>query len=593
MGSVRSAAVAFGVGNVLAAVAVVAGGLASRGWLIVAGVVVGWAAGVVANRTEAWTEISTRTGLDRIATGARMVLVTAALSAVAAASPALTYAACAVVILACWSVAAAVLIASTTRHPMCAVRNLEGPRPAALLERPVAAARAVATVFPAADVVVVVAVVAAVAAGTSAATLTVAAVAAVVAVALGTAAALWPNVQSLRQASVGNAAVVAAVERLSPQAVVHVSAGAGQARYILGQWLPALESLRLRTLVVVREPGQIAALPETSLPVVLAPSGRELSRVVVPSVRVAFYLANGTLNGDLLREPLVRSVFLNHGDSDKSTSANPFNRVYDELWVAGQAAVDRYAAAGVDLAPDRFRIIGRPQLEGLAVGPRPQAEHLTMLYAPTFEGYFEESNYSSLERMGVTIVESLLRQRPDVAIVFKPHPATGHQRTAMTEARHRIERLLRAANSAGGRHTVVADQPGMTLYDAFAQSDVLLTDVSSVATDFLWTQRPLIATNPRGLDHATFAQTFPSLASAYLLDPDGSDVVRLVDLATGDDPLREHRLETKRYVLGDAAGGPIAAFVDTADDAYARAVAHAEKVRNTFTFGESASDTEQ
>jgi hypothetical protein len=386
-----------------------------------------------------------------------------------------------------------------------------------------------------------------------------------------------------RRAPAGGPTIVAALRELSPQAVVHLSGEARKPPYILGQWLPALEALRLRTFIVVREASQLQTLPPTTLPVVLARTGRDVSHMVVPSVRVAFYLANGAVNGDLLREPLVRHVFLNHGDSDKATSANPFNRVYDELWVAGQAAIDRYRAAGIAIPDEAFTIVGRPQLEALPVGARSAGSARTVLYAPTFEGYFEEANYSSLESMGPDIVRALLEHRPPVRVIFKAHPSTGHQRSGMVRARAEVERLLRDANAGGAAHDVVGDRSALSLYEAFHESDVLISDVSSVLTDFLWTERPIIATNPRGLDHPELVSRFPSHAAGYVLDS-GGDVGPLLTAALCNDSKAEERGRVKRYVLGDPPGGALQAFVAAADRAYDAAVAHATRVENTFSF---------
>ena len=87
------------------------------------------------------------------------------------------------------------------------------------------------------------------------------------------------------------------------------------------------------------------------MPVVYAPKTRHVEELIRPTTMVAYYLANAGKNVHLLREASIRHVFLNHGDSDKSTSANPVSRVYDGVWVAGQAAIDRYKAAGNKYVP--------------------------------------------------------------------------------------------------------------------------------------------------------------------------------------------------------------------------------------------------
>ena len=97
------------------------------------------------------------------------------------------------------------------------------------------------------------------------------------------------------------------------------------------------------------------------------------------AVRVAFFVANGQKNGDLWRNPHLRHVFLGHGDSDKATSATPIARLYDQVWVAGRAGIDRYRAAGIDIPEGATAIHGAELPETpsttTASAPRPSATH--------------------------------------------------------------------------------------------------------------------------------------------------------------------------------------------------------------------------
>lgn len=346
------------------------------------------------------------------------------------------------------------------------------------------------------------------------------------------------------------------INREAPAALVYITAGTGQGRHLLSPWLPTLEALPDGCLIVVREASHLAALEATSLRVVYAPTTRNLERAIVPSLRVAFFLGNSAKNIDLQRYPNLRHVFLGHGDSDKSPSANPMARVYDQIWVAGQAAIDRYAAAGVDLPADRFMIVGRPQVERLHRGPLGQ-QPPTVLYAPTFEGYLDETNYTSLETMGPEIVRRLLAHHPAVRICFRPHPSTGLIRPGMRAARIEVDRLL---SESGGDHLGSDTQVGRPLQEAFDAADVLIADVSGVASDFLWTLRPIIAGNPRGFSAEEFARRYPSQSANYLLTaPEQID--QLIDLALGDDPGLPGRTAIAGYVLGEHPDGPTATFI--------------------------------
>lgn len=376
-------------------------------------------------------------------------------------------------------------------------------------------------------------------------------------------------------------AVLAELAAVSPSAVVYMSAGPGQSKYILNQWLSSFEAMSQPSFIMVREASQLAPIADTRLPLVYAPSTRHVEDLTLPGIRLAFYLANAGKNVHLLRDAAIKHVFLNHGDSDKSTSANPVARAYDEVWVAGQAAVDRYHAAGIDIAPERFAIVGRPQVESLLVGPLTGTAGKCVLYAPTFEGYYEESNYSSLERMGTELVRRMLAERPDVRILFKPHPASGVQRPGMRRARLEITRLLREAPAAPG-HLVVDDEPGMTLYDCFAMADVLVSDVSSVVTDFLHTERPIVTSNPRDMHPDDFYTTFPTQQSSYVLDRALADLDAVMDDALGPDSMYEQRRAMKLYVLGDLPQGPLRAFSVHADRLVEQAETDLGRIQNQF-----------
>jgi len=380
--------------------------------------------------------------------------------------------------------------------------------------------------------------------------------AAAVAAALGYLA--WTALQALavhRNQRGWGEELLADLTRTAPSYLVYVSLGARQSKYIVNQWLPALDALPRTGLLVVREASQLTPLAATATPVVYAPTNRDVERLTLPSVRVAFYLAYGERNTTLLREPRLKHVMLAHGDSDKATSANALIRVFDETWVAGQAAIDRFHTAGIDMPASRFAVIGRPQAAGLPVGPSTWTPKV-LLYAPTFEGYYANTTHSSLDVLGVELVRRLLAGHPELRVWFRPHPASGVNRPSMLAAIADIEAMLR---DAGDGNLVVADR-SLDLTECLAAADVLVSDVSSVISDYLFTERPVIVCDPDGLPPDAFVAAYPSQASSYLLGPDLAGLDTIIEQALGDDPLRDARIAMKKHVLGDPVGGPQRAF---------------------------------
>lgn len=351
------------------------------------------------------------------------------------------------------------------------------------------------------------------------------------------------------------AAVRAAVERTAPQLVVYFG-GPPSSTHALNVWLPTLERLDgVQSLVVVRDRWHLDALATQTLPAVHLPRATDVEDFAVPSLRLALYPTNIVVNNHLLRVPGITDVFVGHGDSDKAGSSTPLSRIYDDIWVAGPAGRDRYRTAAVGVRDEQVREVGRPQLVDIQrARPRDEAgPHFTVLYAPTWEGFYAAGNYSSLAVMGADLVRALLAL-DGVRVLVKPHPASGSVDRAYTRAAQRVTALVR---EAGGPHAVVSGVTG--LYEAFNASDLLVSDVSSVVTDFLQSGKPYAMTNPLGLPEQDYRTRFPSSGAAYLWSPDLAHVADDVADARGPDRLREERARLRAYLLG-ADPDPTAGF---------------------------------
>ncbi|MEJ7757013.1 MAG: hypothetical protein WKF83_12500 [Nocardioidaceae bacterium] len=112
------------------------------------------------------------------------------------------------------------------------------------------------------------------------------------------------------------------IDDYRPEVVLHLS-GSKTSAYQVNVWLPTLERLRQRTLIVLRDDELFHALDATSLPVICAASGSDLMSLDLSHVRVALFPTNIGNNIHILRLPTLMSAFIGHGDSDKSASAIP------------------------------------------------------------------------------------------------------------------------------------------------------------------------------------------------------------------------------------------------------------------------------
>jgi hypothetical protein len=386
-----------------------------------------------------------------------------------------------------------------------------------------------------------------------------------------------------------------ALDAFAPEVVIFFTAPAN-GTYALNVWLKTASSFTTRTLIILSEASHLANIEDTDLPLIVATQARDIEYLTVNSVRVVLHPTTGNRVFHIMRLRGLSQIFIGHGDSDKVSSFNPYTRIFDEIWVSGPAGIDRYRALGEGFRSDQFVTVGRPQLAEIAsvseedliagVSSRP-----TVLYAPTWEGFLEQSNYSSLASMGVPMIKAMLAMPTPPRILFKPHPSSGHRRPDMLAAQEEIARLLR---EAGSDHEVYGDGT-VSLYAAFNQADTMITDISSVLTDFLASHKPYVVTNPLSEPLADFLLAFPSAAAGTIVDADlttqrGGNFTAAIELAlTGDISGSPARIALSEYLLGPIQDDPVASFahevslsVDRARLRYpgARSVPRAPKIQS-------------
>ncbi|WP_326564288.1 CDP-glycerol glycerophosphotransferase family protein [Micromonospora peucetia] len=350
--------------------------------------------------------------------------------------------------------------------------------------------------------------------------------------------------------SAGGSAVSRALRRHQPEFLLHFSAPPGS-EYQVTMWLPYLERIGRPFLVMLREPDFLPAVAAaTSAPVVYCPTTKAMDEALVPSLRVAFYVNHGAKNSHCIRFTQLTHVQLHHGDSDKAPSANPVSAIFDRIFVAGRAAIDRYARAGVDIPAEKFVIVGRPQVESIEVRPGqvPARANPTVLYTPTWTGHNADANYCSLP-----VAEALLRRLLDrgATVILRAHPYTS-QNPASARQLGRLTELLAADRSRTGRRHVfgAAASRELTLTECVNRSDALVSDVSGVISDYLFSGKPYAVTDM--VDSGDrFPEQFPLAGSGYVLRRDMSNVDEVLERLLDSDPLAETRWATRSRYLGD------------------------------------------
>jgi CDP-Glycerol:Poly(glycerophosphate) glycerophosphotransferase len=347
--------------------------------------------------------------------------------------------------------------------------------------------------------------------------------------------------------------------------------------YQLAMWLPVLATgpAHMRPVILMRsETAYREAVAMTDLTMVLLPRLDEVMQFYTRMQPEAIlYVNNSNKNFQSLIFQSAAHIHINHGESDKISMVSNQAKAYDRVFVAGQAAIDRYNRAVAWLDNGKLLRIGRPQLDlvdgqagpGRAGGP-------TLLYAPTWEGENEANNYTSINTIGVRIVEQLLTV-PGATVWYKPHPRIVTSSTRSIATAHKeIVRLLRDA-----QHRTFLDEDVMPL---LAASDYLVADVSSVTLDFLYlrSSQPLAIADRRE-DYAGLLEEAPVAAGAHVVNSGnvsslGADVTAQLQR----DSLGERREELVRYYFdglhpGESSQRFFAALEATATD-------HTAAVRN-------------
>jgi len=330
--------------------------------------------------------------------------------------------------------------------------------------------------------------------------------------------------------------------------------------YQLDQWLPVLELLDADqpVTVVLRRPDSAALVrPRTRLPVVVSEGFADLRAAYARlDPKVVLYCNNSPTNFDSLLEPRALHVHVSHGESDKQSSASNNAKAYDRVFVAGDAAVRRYAHRLLEFDTGRLVRVGRPQLDLRHPSVLAPSRRRTVLYAPTFEGDADYNNYSSVDRFGPEVVTQLLAV-PDVRVVYKPHPRIpGSQDPAVQSGHRDIVRIVAeaAAREPAAGHVVLADADILAL---LPDCDAMVTDVSSVGLDWLYlrTDRPLFLTD-RYDDAGRLHAEAPVSRCADVVD--STSVHRLsalVDDRLQDDGLHPARVSVRHRYFDDVAVG--------------------------------------
>jgi hypothetical protein len=272
--------------------------------------------------------------------------------------------------------------------------------------------------------------------------------------------------------------------------------------YQLTQWLPVLERHPndLTFGIVVRKIAIYLELKKlTNLPIAYVPTFADVMELYrISPFKAVMYVNNGVGNFQSLTVAELAHIHVNHGESDKICMVSNQVKAYDRVFVAGQAAVLRHRAALSEFNEEVLVRVGRPQLDENPTPSISESTRRTVLYAPTWAGEDEANNYTSMEFMGPHIIDSVLAQE-NIRVVYKPHPRISDSDDQRIRQNHTY--VLRAIRQANAKDSTAGHQVRETgdILEVFPRIDLLISDVSSIALDFLYlrTEAPIILTDRR------------------------------------------------------------------------------------------------
>ncbi|HIP62351.1 MAG TPA: hypothetical protein EYG98_07315, partial [Sulfurovum sp.] len=274
---------------------------------------------------------------------------------------------------------------------------------------------------------------------------------------------------------------------LSPVTIMLYTGGGHPSQSHLALWIPYFIKADIDFIILTRHrvAFDMAVEDYPHVNIAYAREERDVQRIMekLNFLKACFYPSNTGNNIHLLSFSHIEHIFIGHGDSDKSASAHKFFRVYDQNWVAGDAHRDRFENEGFDFSGLEFVKVGRPNLlevlEKTEGSWRDRHEgKINLLYLPTWEGVYEEQNYSSLPLLQ-NIVEEL-DIKFDLSISVKLHPSTGNRETSLQNIEKKLETLI--GNKKIDAEVVSKER---TVNDLLTQNTLFICDISAVVSESL------------------------------------------------------------------------------------------------------------
>ncbi len=319
----------------------------------------------------------------------------------------------------------------------------------------------------------------------------------------------------------------------------------------LEQWVNEFISSDEKFAILTRNMGmyQWAAKQYHYLDVIYAKTAIDVENALnnLPALKAIYYFSNTGNLIHTLRYNIYQHIFLGHGDSDKAASAHKFFRVYDEIWVAGQAHIDRFKNAKFNIGHMKFVKVGRPTLTQIVKNSvanlGTQKDIRTLTYFPTWEGAYEENNYSSAHLSVVLLSE--LQSKLGCNITAKYHPLMASRDKSLDTIASTLTQTFVDKPFA----LEIADK-AVPVEKLIVNSDVFICDISAVVSECISSLRPIFIyiASDRNIITSTSDMQYSDYAYPFSSVPQLMELINEV-LIKGNDYLAEARYKALDYLL--------------------------------------------
>lgn len=256
-----------------------------------------------------------------------------------------------------------------------------------------------------------------------------------------------------------------------------------------------------------------------------------------PEFKGFLYCNNRRANRAIMRKyrGLVHA-HLGHGESEKNSAYSWGLAFFNATMIRHEVILRRFSPFVRSRMKAISVEIGSPLFEG-ALRSEPACERsiTDVLYAPTWEEMNDEGNFSSVPWALDKI--SAFAHTSGVRVHSRLHPTLGKRQPEIRE---------QALAAQGLTPSSLGKVP------LFAQTQILIADMSGIASEFLMTGRPVIIPWSKELDITGwgFQRYVVQHPWAYIWDVANQDLGQLVAEISGSDPLREQRVIAQNFFYG-------------------------------------------